>query len=133
MPFRSNKKVNPGRKKKQQEKSKAEKIERLRQRLLEKEIARRKEQERLDFLRGLYQPGKLYRTKYRKTLMVQHRDIYLDIGTMVFFIEFSKNPHTITNLYNFKLIVGEELGTMLLTFQEASDALNLVEIPEDPE
>lgn len=119
MPFRANNKTNPGKKKKLQEKSKLEKIQRLRQRLMEKEIARKKAQEELEFACSLYNPGRLYKPTGPTVLAVKHRRIYVPADSILLFVKVTPSQFT-KGWYNFTVIFQEEIGYLTSHVSTAS-------------
>lgn len=123
--FRSNNKVNPGRKKKLQEKSKQAKAKNLLEQLAKKEQSRREHAERLAYLTSVFKPGCLYITNV-DMMRTKNRLVYFKPPAIVLFISLEVNEHN-NNFFNFKVIYGEDIGFIIANFKKAQDVFKLVD------
>jgi len=118
----SNNKINPSRKEKKQKKEKQEKLKRFLEGQALKEQRRIEQAKNFTLLVSMFEPGKFYELRKMQTLRIKSRRRYLQAGTIILFA--SVQPYeAYKTCYSLRVVSGEDVGEIMVTFEQAKELM----------
>lgn len=127
----TNNKVNPSQKEKKQKRDNQEKQKRRSEAAALKLQWEIEQGLNLVFLESLFEPGKFYELQTSKNFWIKLKPKWLPSGTVVLFANVRRSTGVTGSFFSFRVIAGEEVGELLMKFEEAKKALKPVDIDRE--
>lgn len=127
----SNNKVNPSRKEKKQKKEKQEKHKRFLEAQALKEQRRIEQAKNHALLVSMFEPGKFYELRKMQTLRIKSRRRHLQAGTIILFANVQP-CEAYRAFYPLRVVSGEDVGEIMVTFEQAKELMSPVDTNKIP-